>query len=762
MATTLDAASSLARADAAVARRRRLWREVKDRAFKHLMGVGGSAVIVAIVLIFFYLLYVVYPLFKPAHMEPLASYVLPGSGTAKTLYIATEEYGEVGVRVADDGTIMFFQTLDGTVRSKVKPPALAQADAAPFAAGYLPQGMLAFGLSDGTALIMKPAYRVTYPDDKRQIDAALTYPLGEAAVVVDPRGQALHRLGVQGDSDGATIVATTEDRRIVLARFGNEQAPLELDGATATLTTERFELPIDGAHVTHLLLNIDQQELLIAREDGGIDYYKISEPSDPQLIDHVAAVPAGVDITDLRWLAGGISVLVGDSRGVVTQWFPLRDRNNQYTLAKVREFRVGESPIVAIAPEFFRKGFAAVDQAGRVGLFHTTAERTLVVESVTGKGLATAVITPHANRLLMEDSAGTLHFWKVDNEHPEVSWHSLWGKVWYESRPGPEYIWQSSAANSDFEPKFSLTPLSLGTLKAAFYAMLFAVPLSIMGAIYTAYFMSPRMRELVKPTIEMMGALPTVILGFLAGLWLAPLVEAELTGILLLLMLVPVMALGAAWAWSRLPDRWRHRVADGYEALLLVPVISLACVLAMSLSTPIESWLFDGNIIRWITEHLGLRFDQRNSLVVGIAMGFAVVPIIFSISEDAIFSVPRHLTIGSLALGATPWQTLVGVVLLTASPGIFSAVMIGLGRAVGETMIVLMATGNTPVVNLNIFEGFRALSANTAVEMPESELNSTHYRVLFLASLLLFLFTFVFNTAAEIVRHRLRAKYSHL
>jgi phosphate transport system permease protein len=292
--------------------------------------------------------------------------------------------------------------------------------------------------------------------------------------------------------------------------------------------------------------------------------------------------------------------------------------------------------------------------------------------------------------------------------------------------------------------------------------MLFAVPLAIMSAIYTAYFMNPRMREVVKPAIELMGALPTVILGFLAGLWLAPLIESDLVSVLLFFLLVPTAVLLAAWVWSRMPEGVRHRVPDGYEALLLVPVICLACILAMTIGPGIEDAFFGGNAPQWVTQHLGLRYDQRNSLVVGIAMGFAVVPIIFSISEDAIVGVPKHLTVGSLALGATPWQTLTRVVLLTASPGIFSAVMIGLGRAVGETMIVLMATGNTPVINFNIFEGFRALSANTAVEMPESEVNSTHYRILFLASLILFLFTFVFNTVAEIVRHRLRAKYSHL
>jgi len=292
--------------------------------------------------------------------------------------------------------------------------------------------------------------------------------------------------------------------------------------------------------------------------------------------------------------------------------------------------------------------------------------------------------------------------------------------------------------------------------------MLIAVPLSLMGAIYSAYFMTPMMRQYVKPTIELMGALPTVILGFLAGLWLAPALEENLAGFFLMFMLLPVGVMVFAFAWHNLPKRILERIPEGWEAAVLIPVILLTGWFAFAISVPLETALLGETLRDWFKNEWGIGYDQRNSLVVGIAMGFAVIPTIFSIAEDAIFSVPKHLTVGSLALGATTWQTMVRVVLLTASPGIFSAIMIGLGRAVGETMIVLMATGNTPVMDISVFQGLRTLAANIAVEMPESQVDSTHYRVLFLAALVLFLFTFVFNTLAEIIRQRLREKYSSL
>ena len=274
--------------------------------------------------------------------------------------------------------------------------------------------------------------------------------------------------------------------------------------------------------------------------------------------------------------------------------------------------------------------------------------------------------------------------------------------------------------------------------------------------------MAPALRRKIKPVIELMEALPTVILGFLAGLFLAPYLENNLPGIFALLILLPIGMVAFGFAWAQMPDRIRHAVPDGWHAALMVPVVLLVSWFALGMSSSLEIALFDGDVRSWLTDEMGIPFDQRNALVVGLAMGFAVIPTIFSITEDAIFAVPKHLSYGSLALGATPWQTLTRVILPTASPGIFSAVMIGMGRAVGETMIVLMATGNTPIMDANIFEGMRTLAANIAVEIPESAVGSTHYRILFLAAFVLFMFTFVVNTLAELVRQRLRKKYGAL
>lgn len=739
------------------ASKRERWRLLKDFAARHLVAIGGISVIIAILLIFFYLLYIVYPLFIPANAERMGTYAVPGGQQAETLHLASDELGDMAVRYTADGRAVFFRIADGeTVEQKrLTPDGMAAASVAPADPA---SGELALGLPDGRALVVKHSFEVSFPDDKRTVTPQLSFPYGEQPLDVAADAGPLE-IAAMRDSEDQLMFAGQAGGKLHLVVFSKETSFLSDE---VTLERQEAVLPELDIEPRFLLIGPDQRWLYVAAADGEVIRLDVSDAGQPKIMERAKLVDGNARLTSLRFLIGGYSLLAGTSEGTVSQWFPVRDDQNRYSLTRIRDFQLDSAPVTAIADEQRRKGFLVADGNGRVGFYNSTAHNRVLVEQVADGAIAQLMVSPRADVMLAQTSSGQMQYWHVENEHPEVSWSSLWGKVHYEGYQEPRYIWQSSSASNDFEPKFSLMPLSFGTIKAAFYAMLFAAPLAIFGAIYTAYFMSPRMRQVVKPTIEIMEALPTVILGFLAGLWLAPYLEANLPGVLALLIIMPMGVLIFGFTWAHMPARVRSLVPEGWEAALLIPVVFFFGWLSLQLSVPLEEAFFGGNVRQWLGDELGISFDQRNSLVVGLAMGFAVIPTIFSITEDAIFSVPKHLTFGSLALGATPWQTLTRVVILTASPGIFSALMIGLGRAVGETMIVLMATGNTPVMDFSIFQGMRTLSANIAVEMPESEVGSTHYRVLFLAALVLFMFTFAFNTLAEVIRQRLRRKYSSL
>lgn len=734
-------------------KRHRKIRALKDRMAGMGIAVGGSSVILAVLLICFYLLYEVAPLFSSASIDLEASYTLPAEDQGKSLYLTTEEQSEVGMRVTSNGSIVFFSVADGSVINTIKNLRTEKVTA--FAVESDTSRLIAFGYEDGKALIVKHDYKISYPGGTRKITPVVEYPYGEEPI--DVADFAINKLTLRDGSDSLTIAA-----------IGDSSSAITKVTKDVNFITEEVELSEQSEplpfvpDVASMLLSGDQRYLYVATRSGAMSEFDLRDFDNIELKDEIALIKeADTKLVSMTYLLGKSSIMVADTSGRVSQWFNVRnDDTNEEKLTFIRDVKQPVA-LVDLAMEQRRKGFATLDERGLVAIYNATSTRQVLNEKLSDDNARLISFAPRANGLLLEDDKG-LHFFYVDNEHPEVSWSSLWGKVWYEGYQEPTYTWQSSAANNDFEPKYSLMPLAFGTLKAAFYAMLMAVPLAICGAIYTAYFMAPALRRKIKPVIELMEALPTVILGFLAGLFFAPFLEENLAATFSIFVVLPVGILLFAYLWSRLPQQIRWMVPEGWQPLLLIPVIVFLAWFCLAMSPIIELSFFDGNIRGWITNDLGITFDQRNALVVGFAMGFAVIPTIFSITEDAIFSVPKALTQGSLALGATYWQTMTRVVLPTASPGIFSAVMIGMGRAVGETMIVLMATGNTPIMDFNIFEGMRTLAANLAVEVPESEVGSSHYRILFLAAFVLFIFTFVVNTIAETVRQHLRKKYGSL
>ncbi|GEN28561.1 hypothetical protein HVA01_22070 [Halovibrio variabilis] len=307
-----------------------------------------------------------------------------------------------------------------------------------------------------------------------------------------------------------------------------------------------------------------------------------------------------------------------------------------------------------------------------------------------------------------------------------------------------------------------LSPLAWGTLKAALAALLFAVPVALGAAIYSAMFMSPRLRSRIKPALEMMEAIPGVVVGFIAGLILAPWVERHLASAMVLILWLPLSAALAGLLWQWAQTRLRGRLSFSWAGVWLVPWLVLMVAIALWLTPWIEQQLLGGDLRQLLDQRFGIDYATRNALIVGIAMGFAVIPGIYSLADDALADVPSSLVEGAQALGASRWQALWKVALKAAGPGVFSAVMIGAGRAVGETMIVLMASGNTALFSASPFEGMRSMAAAIAIELPEASPGGQTYHLLILAALVLFIFTFLVNTLAEVVRQRLRRRYNQM
>jgi phosphate transport system permease protein len=716
-----------------------------DRIARVTVVAGGLTVIASILGILVFILAEVAPLFRGARVERGRTIELAG---AEPLAVLVDEYRSQVATLDAAGMLRVVELDGGAVRLErtIDPARIVSVTSAPGTPAF------AAATADGRVLVQAVEWATSFSGGARSVSAEVPPPV---VFPLDPAGQAVGPFTVTVDGAGAGLAAAVlADRTLtVVARTMEESFAT----GEATESWQRRVLPLPRT-VDRLLVDPARQNLYAGTAEGDVVWWPLGAAGEarPQV------EPGGHGaVTTLSLLIGGRSLLAGHADGTVTVWFPVRQPDESFRLTRIREFRVATAAVRHLAPSGRKKGFLAASDDGTVALGHSTSGRLSWSGRAPIETLAALAVSPRDDGAFFA-GAGRLVELDVHNPHPEVGWRALFGKVWYEGYPEPAHVWQSSGGSDAFEPKLSLTPLMVGTLKGTLYSLVLAIPLGVLGAMYTSQFMHPSLRAYVKPTVEIMAALPSVVLGFLAGLWLAPRVADVLAGLLAMAVVIPLLVVVAGLAWRRLPGTIRRAVPDGSEALLQALVILGSAALCLALDPYLERVLFGGSVQDWLAEATGLAYDQRNALVVGLAMGFAVIPIIFSIAEDAFSNVPRILVSGSLALGASRWQTVTRVVLPTASPGIFSAVMIGFGRAVGETMIVLMATGNTPILDWSPFNGFRTLSANIAVEIPEAPQGDTLYRTLFLSALILFAFTFLSNTLAEVVRQRLRRRYAQL
>jgi phosphate transport system permease protein len=729
-----------------------------DRLAEVLIRIGGALVIISVVWILVMISRVALPLFYPPTATMAATIKVPAAISSGTVLAIGAEENQHGAFILDDtGTFHFLKVTDGSVSASIKAPVIPSGAVRVVSAEYV--GKSAYNLLWDNGAITSVAVALTSAKDKggtvtlsHDVTSKDDITFSASSGIVQSFARPIEGKGT------VRIDRLSGDRLRVTHQLMEKDL---LDNEKRTTTSAELNEPLPG-HLSVITVDSKGHYLYAGTDNGWLLRWDISEPGKITLLESVPASNnrTAITITSLALVQGDVSVAVGDARGSLTTWFPIKvaGSGEDRRLTRIHTLRsnAGKTGFIIASP---RDKTLYSGDTGNINVDHMTSERNLLTIKPVAP-ITRAALSPKGNTLLALDRSGALTLWKMDIPHPEISFGTLFGKVWYEGYDKPEYAWQSSAANDDFEPKMSLVPLVFGTIKATLCAMLFAVPLALLAALYTSQFMSPKLKGRVKPVVEIMAAIPSVVIGFLAGLWLAPLIDKNILTIFLCFIIVPLMLLLTIFFWKRIKTASPlQRASRGHEFVAMIPVVILGIYLAFLLSGVSEANLFAGDFKQWLFSTLGIRYDQRNSIIIAIALGFAVIPIIFTIAEDAISNVPRNLTAASLALGASRWQTAWRVVLPSALPGVFSAVMIGFGRAIGETMIVLMATGNTPILSWSLFNGLRSLSANIAVEIPEAPLNSSLYRVLFLSAVLLFIFTFIINTGAEALRQRFRKKY---
>jgi phosphate transport system permease protein len=915
----------------------------RDRVAEGLIRIGGGAVLVTVLGICVYLVAVVVPLFQGGQLGRTDTMPLPSG--APVVGIQADEYGR-GILVLHASGVL----------SAVHVPGGEPLGSRPLAEGRTPSaispwaraGALAIGHPDGTLQTGAVRFRSTLRDvapEERDI------PVGQSRPGPAPDSSGfrpiLERINPQqirvttpaieltdplpldtGEGPVVAIDFFADDRRqnvVALQESGpasyallRTTRPLGAGAPRTTLTVYPFEIESESGPPRWLLVSGDGAHVYAVWPDGTCHRYAAQEPRTRPIALAETRRLSESPLTAVTKLIGGQTLLVGDQDGSVGAWFaapdPTSPAPDRQRLVRAHSVLGPGGPVSYIGTSWRDRSVVVADRLGAAAVLHVASEKRVVRLEMPGSaGAVAAAISPKNDAIAVAHAGGELAYARYEPGFPEITLKNLFLPVHYEGQPAPSFSYQSSAGDDAAEPKLSLTPLIFGTLKATVVAMLFACPLAVLAAIYTSEFLSPGVRRSVKPAIELMASLPSVVLGFVAAMVVAPIVRDLLPGIMTSMVTVPLTIIFAAGLWNLVPNRWRSKVGRRTQ-FALVGASMLAGFAVAALAGPhLERALFrpthadllvmggahepveadrapawvgardsmspdeerrlrreglyfrEGRVVRpvepapdelerlmatlaeqgrdapgiqrwlngeiggpwpgWLVATIPLTavfalvlthrgatiarrafspdqpgpeaaialgqpvamlaitcalaaalaslltaagfdardsvfgpFTPRNSLVVGVIMGFAIIPIIYSISEDALASVPNSLRAASLGAGASPWQTALRVVVPVAASGIFSASMIGLGRAVGETMIVLMATGNTPTMTLNIFEGFRTLSANIAVELPEAPKGESLYRVLFLCGLVLFIMTFVINTTAEIVRQHFRRK----
>lgn len=834
---------------------------IADRLAQLLITAGGIATIVAICAVAVFLVVVSLPLFLSPTLVPEPPKNVPV--TSPPWFVLTDQDQRLVAVVDQSGTCRLFELETGKLLSEsafpgdVKPTAFAVAKGS---------DQIVVGLADGRIRLGTIQFKDTFPpeDDSTSSLKVGDYQVTDQGIAVRIDDDQVRRTELSilwkdplatnrtepitgidlVQTSGGSILATSEKSGEVFVHWITKKKDLLTGKESFKLTSASVDTIGErpwGREVAGLTFLGNGSQLLVISRTGPIYRFSVQKAGTPLFVAK-EEVNATSPVSSTTIMLGRNTILLGHTSGELDGEFLVRQNgsgrsNNEQSLVLAKHLHSASgSPIVALTSSNRSRLAAALFESGEISVYEVTTGAELVSANLRiPTANASMAFSPRDDGIIIATPAAIEHL-VLRAEHPEATLEALFTPIWYEGYQGPEYVWQSDTSGGA-EPKFGMMPLIFGTIKATVYSMLFGVPLAILAAIYTSEFLHPRVKARIKPTIELMAGLPSVVLGFIGAMVLAPWVAGNLPQVLTTFVTIPILFMLTGHLWQLLPTSFTLR-AQRFRFLIALVVLPIAVWAGFAIGPMLEDLLLDGDIMLWLDGQTGsglsgwvfillpvaivltiwlensavdpwlrprmsamtreraalvalVRFIaslftvvafawvgallldgmgwdprgnvvgtyvQRNSLIVGFVMGFAIIPIIYTLADDALSTVPEHLRSASLGAGATPWQTTTWIVVPTAMSGLFSAVIVGLGRAVGETMIVLMAAGSTPIMEWNIFNGFRTLSANIAIELPEAAQGTTHYRTLFFAAVVLLAFTSVLNTIAELVRIRFRRR----
>lgn len=847
---------------------------IADKIADRVITIGGIMVIAAVLGILVFLVKEVMPLFKKCVVTSTHEYDLESS-LSGMVALGMDEHKTISYIILKDGTTLVFHAKSGIPLKSFNIDTKGK-EITSFSVTVDGRHM-AFGLSDGTVMFAEVNFIadilsesglpecLNMIDNKDSTDFLSVYSeipgslyrkisfeinVGSAINMSSGKKPVIaldYKVSGESERLAGTVLAVDEDGFASINVVKSKKNLLTGEMREIARQTRLPELPAN-VEVNHALVNEKGDMAMLISSEGRIYRFSCKNFNKPVHVESFLLFTSGkVKPSVVGFLSGDQSLVVGGDDGSLNIYFlindPQRGTIDKKGMVLGRSFGKYRRPALFFRPSARDKSFAIGFDSGEAIVINGTSRKNLVQQNRAGNGsLAGMALAPRMDGILSVTDEGSVCFSEFSAPHPETTFSTLFNKIWYEGASKPSFTWQSSAGTDDYESKLSLVPLIFGSVKGAFYSLLFAVPIAVLSALYTSEFMDKRIRNAVKTSMEMMASVPSVVLGFLAALVLAPIVEKSIATLILSFIVVPLSLIFASLFWQMIPVHHVLKFGDISKFAAIFFVIITGFAVSIILAPWFESVFFHGDfknwlnngtqsafpflfllllpvmlfgfaflisryikkagskyfqnismfkasvidIIKWVAITVAAVFAaylvaslfvfigmdarkglvgtyaQRNTLITGFAMGFAVMPIIYTIAEDALNAVPDHLRAASLGCGATQWQTAIYVVFPTALSGVFSAIMIGLGRAVGETMIVVMAAGNTPIMDINIFNGLRALSATIAVELPEAVKDGTLYRVLFLAALTLFAMTFVINTLAEIIRIKFRKKATRL